>query len=225
VLDQIQGGPGSTYPSLPDGPALDLADEITGWAGDFGAFVGGTSLFGLSGALVLETRDQEASARTLDRLQRLLATEPGLSVQPLSEGDDQGFSLSPAGVPVELQVVQRGDKVVAGLPDSVSDVLSPSSTLGDSDAFHSAADALGEDFAPVAFLDFVPLLQLAESFSQIRDDPDYRSAKPYLDHLDYLVLGGRRDQDRSEVRMVLGLRDAPAETGGDSEAAAAVVGE
>ena len=61
-----------------------------------------------------------------------------------------------------FQVVQRDDKVVAGLADSVDDVLSPSSTLGDSDAFNSAADALGEDFAPVAFVDFVPLLQLVE---------------------------------------------------------------
>jgi hypothetical protein len=225
LLDQIQDGPGFTNPSLPDGPSLDLAREITDWVGDFGAFVGGTSLFGLSGALVLETSDQQASARTLDRLQRLLATEPRLSVEPLSEGDAQGFSISPAGVPVEFQVVQRDDKVVAGLPDSVSQVFSPTSTLGDSDAFGSATDALGEDFAPVAFLDFVPLLQLAESFSPVRDDPDYRSAKPYLDHLDYLALGGRRDQDRAEVRVVLGLRDAPVETGGDSQATAAVVRE
>ena len=121
--------------------------------------------------------------------------------------------------------MQRDDKVVAGLADSVEEVLSPSSTLGDSDAFSSAADALGEDFAPAAFVDFVPLLQLVESFPQAQSDPDYQSAKPYLDHLDYFVLGGRRDEDRAEVRMVLGLRDAPAEAGGDSGAAAAVVGE
>ena len=131
---------------------------------------------------------------------------------------------APAGVPISFQVVQRDDKVVAGLADSVEDVLSPSSTLDDSDAFNSATDALGEDFAPAAFVDFVPLLQLVESFPQARSDPDYRSAKPYLDHLDYFVLGGRRDQDRAELRMVLGLRDAPAEAGGDPGTAAAVVG-
>jgi hypothetical protein len=121
--------------------------------------------------------------------------------------------------------VQRDGKGVAGLANSVEDVLSPSSTLEDSDAFDSAADALGEDFAPVTFVDFVPLLELVESFPQAGNDPDYRSAKPYLDHLDYLVIGGRRDEDRAELKMVLGLRDAPAATGGDSGAAAAVVGE
>jgi len=225
VLDRIRAGAGSGSLPLGGGLGFDLAGQVTRWAGDIGGFVGGTSLFGLSGALVLETSDQQASAQTLDQLRRALGNNPAVSVEPLTEAGEHGFSLTPAGAPIQFQVVQRGDKVVAGLADSVNDVLSPSSTLGDSDAFNSAADALGEDFAPVTFIDFVPLFQLVDSFPQVQSDPDYRSAKPYLDHLDYLVLGGRRDQDRAEVRMVLGLRDAPAEAVGDSGAAAAVVGK
>jgi len=70
-----------------------------------------------------------------------------------------------------------------------------------------------------------PLFQLIDGFLQAQSDPGYRSAKPYLDHLDYFVLGGRRDQDRAEVRMVLGLQDAPTAAAGDSAtASAAVVG-
>ncbi|MEK6326595.1 MAG: DUF3352 domain-containing protein [Actinomycetota bacterium] len=224
LLDQVRAGPKSGYPSLPGGLGFDLADQATRWAGDLGGFVGGTSLFGLSGALVLETSDQQASARTLDQLQRALGRDPALSIEPLTEAGDHGFSLSPAGLPISFQVVQRDDKVVAGLADSVEEVLSPSSTLDDSDVFNSAADALGEDFAPVVFVDFVPLLQLVDGFSQASDDPAYRSAKRYLDHLDYFMLGGRRDQDRAELKMVLGLRDAPAGTDGEPGTAAAVVG-
>jgi hypothetical protein len=224
LLDQVGAGEESVFPSLPGWLGFDLAGQVAGWAGDFGAFVGGTSLFGLSGALVLETSDPQASARTLDQLQRLLARDPRLSVEPLTDSSDDGFSIAPAGLPIRFEVVQRGDQVVAGLPDSVSDVLSPSSTLGDSDPFNSAADALGEDFAPVTFLDFVPLFQLVDSLPQARTDPEYQSAKPYLEHLDYLVLGARSDEDRAEVRAVLGLRDAPAEVGGDSGASAAVLG-
>lgn len=225
LLDQIRSGRGSAYPPLDGGLGLDLSRQISGWAGDFGGFVAGTSLFGLSGALVLETTDESASGRTLDQLQRLLGSQEGLSVEPLADNGDTGFSLTPTGVPIEFRVVQREGKVVAGLADSVEEVLSPSSTLGDSDAFNSATDALGEDFAPVAFVDFVPLLELVESFPQARSDPDYQSAKPYLDHMDYFVLGGRRDEDRAELKMVLGLREAPVETGGGSAAAAAAVGE
>jgi len=174
---------------------------------------------------VLETDDEQASAGTLDRLRRALGDDPRLSVEPLTHTDDEGFSFSPAGVPISFTVVQHDGKVVAGLAASVEDVLSPSSTLEDSDAFDSAADALGEGFAPLTFVDFVPMLELIESFPQAAEDPDYQSAKPYLDNLDYFVLGTRSDGDRAELRMVLGLRDAPAETGGDSGAAAAVVGE
>jgi uncharacterized protein DUF3352 len=225
LLDRIRAGPESGFPPLGGGRGFDLATQVARWAGDIGGFVGGTSLFGLSGALVLETSDEQASVKTLDQLQRALGNDPAVSVEPLTGAGEHGFSLTPTGVPISFQVVQRGGRVVAGLADSVSDVFSPSSTLGDSDAFKSAADALGGDFAPVTFVDFVPLFQLVDSLPQAQSDPDYRSAKPYLDHLDYLVLGGRSDQDRAEVRMVLGLRDAPAQAGGDSGAAAAVVGK
>jgi Protein of unknown function (DUF3352) len=225
ALDRIQGPPGSGSSPLDGGLGFDLGAQITRWVGDIGGFAGGTSLFGLSGALVLETSDEQASIQTLDRLQRALSNEPGLTVEPLNDSGEHGFSLTPAGVPVSFQVVQRGDKVVAGLADSVSDVFSPSATIGDSDPFNSAADALGEEFVPVTFVDFVPLFQLVGGFPQVRSDPDYQRAKPYLDHLDYLMFGARGDGDRAQVRAVLGLRDAPAEAGGDSGATAAVVGK
>ena len=188
--------------------------------------MGGTSLFGLGGALVLETTDEDASARTLDQL--AAAAQRGAGPERRAAHRRRRGQGSPSPPPAYRSSSRSCSATTRWSPDSadsVEDVLSPSSTLGDSDAFSSAADALGEDFAPVAFVDFVPLLQLVESFPQVQSDPDYQSAKPYLDHLDYFVLGGRREGDRAEVRMVLGLRDAPAETGGDSEAAAAVVGE
>ena len=112
---------------------------------------------------------------------------------PLLDGDEQGFSLTPVGAPIQVQFVQRDGKVVVGLgSDSVDQVFSPGSTLADSDVFKAATDALGEDFSPVTFIDFVPLFQLVESFPQIAQDPDYRRAKPYLDHLDYLSSAVRR---------------------------------
>ena len=52
--------------------------------------MGGTSLFGLGGALVLETSDEQASAQTLDQLQRALGNDPAVSVEPLTEAGEQG---------------------------------------------------------------------------------------------------------------------------------------
>jgi hypothetical protein len=118
--------------------------------------------------------------------------------------------------------VQRDGKVVVGLgSESVDQVFSPDSTLSDSDAFEAATDALEGDFSPVTFVDFVPLFQLVESFPQVTEDPDYQSAKPYLDHLGFLVMGGRSEGDRNSVRVVLGLRDAPSDSG-ESQATASL---
>jgi len=201
---------------------FDLGSQLGHWAGDVGGFVRGTSLFGLGGALVLESKDEQASARTLGDLQDSLSGNPSVSVSPLSAGGEQGFSLSPAGVPIQIQFVQRDGKVVAGLgSESVDDVFSPGSTLDDADSFDAVAGALGGDFAPVAFIDFEPLFQLVEGLPQAADDPDYQRAKPYLDHLDYLAAGARAAEGRSAVRVVLGLREDSSDASG-SQAPASV---
>ncbi len=201
---------------------FDLGSELEDWAGDVGGFFRGTSLFGIGGALVVETSDDQASAQTLDDLQRRLSRIPEVRISPLSTGGEQGFSLTPSGTPIQVQFVQRDGKVVVGLgSDSVDQVFSPDSTLNDSDSFESATDALEGDFSPVTFVDFLPLFQLVESFPQVAEDPDYQRAKPYLDHLDYLVIGGRSDGGRDSIRVVLGLRDAP-NTGGSQATDASV---
>jgi hypothetical protein len=84
-------------------------------------------------------------------------------------------------------------------------VLEPTDTIGESDPFGTAVDALGSEYAANVFLDFEPVLELFESTGE-GDDPEYQAAKPYLDHLDYLIAGQRRDGDRNVMRAVLGLR-------------------
>jgi Protein of unknown function (DUF3352) len=206
--------------AVPSTLGLDLS-QISKWAGDLGGYVRGTSLFGLGGALVVQTSDEQASAETLDQLRRVLSRSSSVSVSSLSENGEQGFSITPRGAPIQIQFVQRDGKVVVGLgSDSVNQVFSPSSTLGDSDVFKSATDALGSDFSPVALIDFVPLFQLVDSFPQAAQDPSYLQAKPYLDHLDYLILGGHTEGGRGSIRMVLGLRDAPSQGGTVSTASA-----
>ena len=216
---QVLGQGGAA--ALPRALGFDLGSELSQWAGDVGGFVGGTSLFGLGGALVLETSDEKASARTLANLRDALSRDPSVTVSPLDSPGEQGFSLSPAGVPIQFQFVQRDGKVLAGLGDSVDQVFSPSSTLDDSAAFKTAADALGGDFSPVTFLDFGPLTQLIDSFPQAASDPSFQRAKPYLDHLDYLIAGARSEGSRAALRTVLGLKDAPSRAAPSQGSAAA----
>ncbi|MGH2926277.1 MAG: DUF3352 domain-containing protein, partial [Solirubrobacterales bacterium] len=199
--------------ALPSTLGVDVS-QIAKWAGDLGGFARGTSLFGLGGALVLQTSDEQASGQTLSQLQRVFSRNSSVSVTPLSESGEQGFTVTPRGAPIQIQFVQKDGKVVVGLgSDSVNQVFSPSSTLGGSDVFKTATGALGSDFSPVMFLDFVPLFQLVDSFPQATSDPSYQQAKPYLEHLDYLIFGGRSQGSRGSVRVTLGLQDASSQSG------------
>jgi Protein of unknown function (DUF3352) len=215
----LSGGGGA---AIQQALGFDLGSELGHWAGDVGAFVRGTSLFGLGGALVLQTKDEQASAQSLDSLERALSSDPSVDVSPLSTSE-HGFSLSPSGVPVQFQFVQRDGKVVAGLADSVSDVFAPSSRLADSAAYKAATGALGSDFSPTAFIDFGPLFQLVDGFPQASSDPGYQQAKPYLDHLDYLIAGTRSEGDRATVRVALGLQDSSASADSDGSQSSAAL--
>jgi hypothetical protein len=175
------------------------------WIGDVGGYASGTSIFGLGAALELETTDEPASGDAISRFQEALAGFPSVEVESLS-GGKRGFTISPEDAPVQIVVEQREGRVVAGLGEnSVDAVLEPSESLGDSDRFGTATDALGSDYAANVFLDFEPVLELFESTGE-GDDPEYQSAKPYLDHLDYLITGQRREGDHNVMRAVLGLR-------------------
>jgi hypothetical protein len=180
-------------------------EELTSWIGDAGGFASGTSIFGLGAALELETTDETTSGDVIGGIQRALGRDPSLRIEPLGDGA-QGFTVSPADAPVQIVVEQREGRVVVGLGEnSIDAVLEPTDTIGDSDAFGAAADALGSEYAANVFLDFEPVLELFESTGE-GDDPSYQAASPYLDHLDYLITGQRRDGDRNVMRAVLGLR-------------------
>lgn len=204
-----QAPPGTTGAlSLSDLVGFDLAAEVGGWAGDVAGYMRGTSLFGLGGALVIETGDETASAQTLARLREALADRPELSIGDLQEGEGEGFTIAPAGVPIQFRVVQRDGKVVAGLgSESVDAVFSPGSTLAESEGFGAAADALGDEFSPAVYIDIDVLLALVEAFPEATSDPDFQEAKRYIDHLDFLAIGVRDEGERGSARVVLGLRE------------------
>ncbi|MGH2963037.1 MAG: DUF3352 domain-containing protein [Solirubrobacterales bacterium] len=184
---------------------VDL-DELTGWIGDTAGYASGASIFGLGGALVLETTDETESANALGAIGRSLGSDPSVQVEPLG-GDEPGFTVGISDAPVQITVEQREGRVVAGLGDqSVEDVFEPTDTLGESDAFGAASETLGDDYAAQFFLDFEPVLELFESTGAADDDPDYVEAKPYLDHLDHLIVGQRRADESDVFRVVLGLR-------------------
>jgi hypothetical protein len=156
---------------------------------------------------VIEDLDPAATADALAALRRLAERETGPGeriTQPNVEGE--GYAFTSPDLPQPVNVVQRDDKLVIAYGDEATEeAFAPSGTLGESDTFTTAADALG-DYGVSLFVDGGPALDLAES-SGATADPGYAQAQPYLQHLAYLITGASLDEDRSRVRAVLGLTE------------------
>jgi hypothetical protein len=197
--------------------------NIGKWLGDVSGYVGGTSIIGLGGAIVLQSRDEDASAKSLAQLQTAFEHDVDVITRPLG-GGRTGFSVTPQGSPVQFVFEQRGGKVVAGLgQDSVDQALNPPSTLGHNGTFKTAIASLN-GLPATLYLDFQPISTLLD-IPGISTNPNLQLAKPYLDRLDYLVAGGGVKDGRLLARLVLGVKSgaasssAVASTGGPPYAA------
>jgi hypothetical protein len=185
-----------------------IETDFLSWVGDVALFASGTGIFDVVAGAVLETTDPAASMTAIDRAQSLIDSRTDLRVGPLNvQGGGEGFSVQPVGAPAPVNVVQRGNRIVAayGGDVGISEAFSPNRSLGESGPFSTAADALGGDYSAAGFLDFAPLRDVFEVGGGTASS-DYARAKPYLDHLDYLALGSRQGDDIDLFRAVLGLK-------------------
>jgi hypothetical protein len=122
----------------------------------------------------------------------------------VSSGGARGFTVRVEQLPGAIAALIQGSKWVVGYPESAArEALSPSETLGDSEAYKKAQSALG-GIEPSAFLAFAPMTALVESVSG--GDPDFQQAKRYLQALDALALGGEAEGDEAVARFVVTLK-------------------
>jgi len=104
-------------------------------------------------------------------------------------------------------VDQVGSQVVAALGPGqpAENALNPEHELADDGSFIAGQGALGADFEPLAFVSLAPLFVVAEKGGQA-NDPQYLAAKPYLQKLDYLIIGSRSDAGRTTMRFAVGVK-------------------
>ncbi len=210
---------------------ISLEEDVVNALGDGAVFVSGTSVSSVGGALVIESKDPEASAELLTKVQDLISTQaPELEVEPLaSTSGDQGFQVStsqtssstgttttPGTTPTPerptltqaFTVIQRDDRIVAGYGGAaVNQVLagkgSGAEPLTSNPVFRSAQDSVGE-LGTDLFVELPTVLELIES-AGAGEDPEFRQARPYLDSLEFLASGSGTEEERSVVRLVVGL--------------------
>ena len=185
---------------------LDLERDVISWMGDWGVFVRGTTVDEVDGALMIETSDEAASGRFIDAVARLVRRSGGgVTVGPLAlPGGGEGVTLRSPSLPKPIHLFQRDGKVVAAYGDGAAgDALNPGETLGDTESFAAADDALGGDYAISFYLAMAPILQLVDS-TEAAADEDWQEARPYLEPLDAIVAGARKDGDK--LRSAFGVR-------------------
>src|SRR5215210_3944393 len=204
----VAGGRDAVEQQLKASTGLDLQNDVIDWTGDFGIFVRGKSVSELDGALIVETKDEQASGRFLAALERLAKSQAQtdeLRIGPLAlQGGGEGFTARGSGIPKPIHVFQKSGRVVFAYGDTAaSDAVDPADRLGDSADFQAATESLG-DYKVSFYLLVQPILDLVDS-TDAATDADWQKAKPYLEPLGALVGGtaGDGDEMRSAVKLTV----------------------
>jgi hypothetical protein len=188
--------------------SLDLRQDVLGWMGDAGVFVGGATSADLGGALVIKTTDPAKTKRTMSVLERFArAQSGGTKITALhGTGIDDGFTARDTTGPA-VQVALAGDRFVVAIggKDVLARAISPGQQLGSSPAFTAAAGKLGNGLRPSFYLDFTQVTKLIETFAGT--DADFQKAKPYLGAFGAIVAGAKSEGSGvTRSRFVVTLR-------------------
>ena len=160
-----------------------------------------------------------------DVLERLLAGVEALAAQDDDTvlgpaiGGGTGFSAEPTpevadSSPVKFINAELGDeiRVLAASDRELAEQAPPAETLGDTDRFQAAGDALSDDFEMVGFADLEPILDAAVPGGSILDlavgdvPPEQAVVGFLAGKLGFAAAGIRDDGDYSVQRLLVGLR-------------------
>lgn len=197
VVQTVLGGLGGAAITgqLEAQTGINLDRDVFSWMGDVAVHARGTTMDDLNGALTISVTDKAAARAAIPKLVAA-ARKDGAPVRGASvDGADQAFSVAAPGAPGPVVLAQGGDRVVLAFgEEAAAEALNPTGdTLGDSGRYDEAKEAI-DGIAPTLLLSVPEVLTLAES-SGATDDPDYTEAKPYLEKLDLVTTGTKKDDD------------------------------
>lgn len=212
MIDQIDenGIPGEIPPhQFKRGLAqagIDL-DAIAGSIGDVGVFVEGNSERNLGGALVIESKDSNEARNTVKNLGLLLRAGGVPGITAVQEGGLSGFSIRDDEIgPKPLVVAAGGSKIVVsyGPKAAAAAISEKAGTLADDPTFKEAQSALGE--TPISgFVDGPAALSLFETIASPLEQAELEVAKPYIEKLGYLAIGGSSSGESTTAKVIAGL--------------------
>jgi hypothetical protein len=210
TLDQLANGglPGgaSVFGEIRDATGIDLHADSLDWLADTSAFVEGTAPGAFTAGLIAEVADPEGPRPLLARVQALAERDSGLRSAAPPEGADYGFSLGLPGLGGGAEAGVVGDRMVAVVGGTIAQALDPEARLGDDPGYQAAIESLGEEFPPGLYVDLPSLLDVAEQGGSA-DDPDFQTARPYLEAFASLAAGGHVEDELAVTRLSVSLAE------------------
>lgn len=214
-LAQIQQIAGAAGQDAPDFGALledferqtgvNVEQDFLSWMGDGAIYARGRSIADIGAALTITTKDAAKSRQAVGILARGIQSAGATVREAKVDGYDVAVEVRDPQVPVSLFIAANDERFSLGVnPEALAAVDEPSETLGDSDAYGRAKEALG-DLPPVAIIDTPTIINLLETFG-LGEAPGYAMAKPYLDAIGTISVGTARDGDVSRFSFAVGLR-------------------
>ena len=170
---------------------IDL-EKIASSLGDIGVFATGDSESSLGGAAVLTTTNSSEATNTVANIGLLLRASDTPGVTAIG-GKLSGFSVRSEDLgPKPLVVAAKGERIAIayGLPAATQALAAETGgTLADDPTYKEAVSALGS--TPISgFADGPAALKLADSLVTGDDREGFLEAKPYLQKIAYLAIGG-----------------------------------
>ncbi|HEV2819478.1 MAG TPA: DUF3352 domain-containing protein, partial [Solirubrobacteraceae bacterium] len=183
---------------------LDVEEDLLSWMGQGSAFVQGSGIGDLGGALIVQTDDRRATLDALEKIEPLLEAQDA-TVEQVDEDGLGGLKAEFEGLPLPVYLVVAGERFLVAIGDAALDsAVQPRGTLGEDPGFAQATGVLGEGMQPAFYASVPGLVGLAESLG-LAQDPSFRQARRYLDAFTVLVGGSARDGEVSRYRLALGL--------------------
>lgn len=179
---------------------LDLDRDLLDWIGHVGFFVRGTTPETVDGGLVIRPTDEERATDAFPRLVGAIQVASGARARPVDvAGADQAFALT---LEAKQLVLARGSGLVVATlgREAAEAALGSSDRLGDGDVYEESEELVGME--PTLLVSMPELIELAAA----DDDPDFETARPYLEQLTVIAAGFVADGDRAIGRVAAGLK-------------------
>jgi hypothetical protein len=186
---------------------LNIQEDLLSWMGQGSAFVQGSGIGDIGGALIVQTDDRQATLDALEPIGALLEEQADATIEEVDEDGVEGLEARFEGLPLPVYLVVADERFLVAIGDAaLESAVQPRGTLGEEQGFTQAVSALGEGLQPRFYASVPGLVALAESFG-LAQDPSFQQARPYLDAFTALVGGSARDGEVSRNRIALGLAE------------------